>query len=581
MYSSFTDAPTKKDLFKIENYIEGLSSFIINCDTPLTIAIQGDWGTGKTSIMEQVEEKLDKRRIKTIRFNTWQYSQFNMEKELAVSLIIDLICELEPTKEAKKKIFQTVKGVIPKALGYINPLAGKLTTDMVEAISEKWFSSSEDIKELKGNFQELINNAVGEKGKVVIFIDDLDRLVPARAVELLEVLKLFLDCEGCVFVLAIDYNVVVRGVREKYGDDFDEEKGKSFFDKIIQVPFSVPIAKYDISNFIGDRLKKLNYEGADSINIATNLIQSSIGNNPRSINRLFNSLILLFNISQRKQKNEDKLLLLALVCMELRYDYAYTYILEYYDEEDENTAIISELETAFKDNEAVFEYIGLDGKEIEKERKSFKKFYLEIKRVFRKEGKLHLSEKDMTKLVNTMKLSDTVATGNLKAKTQNHEPNEDVQFVIRKLFSRFSAGDGIDCSNPSHFGKESKVEREDDLSEEFKSISPLFDSIRLTQGKGQGIQIYHHNQENPSERNPNIYLSGDTYGTLINDGIISGYNNENKIHFRKRDFSETDAKNIRENEGLYEKFEKEVLEKIKEIMEILNKRAEKESHHEN
>lgn len=96
-----------------------------------------------------------------------------------------------------------------------------------------------------------------------LFVDDLDRLIPSKAVELLEVLKLFLDCKQCVFVLAIDYEVVIRGSIEKYGfasymsDKIEDkernreyEKGKSFFDKIIQVLFKVPVAVYDIKNYL-------------------------------------------------------------------------------------------------------------------------------------------------------------------------------------------------------------------------------------------------------------------------------------------------------------------------------------------
>lgn len=50
--TSFVDQPTDKDSLGIENYIKGLSNFIGRCATPLTIAIQGEWGTGKTSIMK-------------------------------------------------------------------------------------------------------------------------------------------------------------------------------------------------------------------------------------------------------------------------------------------------------------------------------------------------------------------------------------------------------------------------------------------------------------------------------------------------------------------------------------------------
>ena len=62
MYNSFSDIATVKDEFMIDEYILGLSNFITGCETPLTLAIQGDWGTGKTSIMYQVEEKLKKNR---------------------------------------------------------------------------------------------------------------------------------------------------------------------------------------------------------------------------------------------------------------------------------------------------------------------------------------------------------------------------------------------------------------------------------------------------------------------------------------------------------------------------------------
>ena len=133
----------------------------------------------------------------------------------------------------------------------------------------------------------------------MIFVDDLDRLVPSKAVELLEVLKLFLDCKQCVFVLAIDYEVVIRGAIKKYGfasynsEKIDEkernreyEKGKSFFDKIIQVPFKVPVAVYDIKNYLKDGFNKINLKIDDNdLQDYIDLCASSIGSNPRSLKR--------------------------------------------------------------------------------------------------------------------------------------------------------------------------------------------------------------------------------------------------------------------------------------------------------
>lgn len=57
----FTDEAAEEDLFKITDYIGGLADFIQKCNTPMTISIQGSWGTGKTSIMNIIKINLKKR----------------------------------------------------------------------------------------------------------------------------------------------------------------------------------------------------------------------------------------------------------------------------------------------------------------------------------------------------------------------------------------------------------------------------------------------------------------------------------------------------------------------------------------
>ncbi|MDB4698379.1 KAP family NTPase, partial [Akkermansiaceae bacterium] len=61
---------------------------------------------------------------------------------------------------------------------------------------------------------------------------------------------------GCVFVLAIDYDVVVKGLEGKFGKKTEENdrEFRSFFDKIIQVPFSMPTGAYTIEDLMKDRL---------------------------------------------------------------------------------------------------------------------------------------------------------------------------------------------------------------------------------------------------------------------------------------------------------------------------------------
>ena len=90
-----TDTPISSfgmDEFQIEPYITGVAEFIEECETPMTIAVQGDWGCGKTSMMNMIQDYLGKRgTIIKIWFNTWQFSQFNMDDQLAVTFLKYLV----------------------------------------------------------------------------------------------------------------------------------------------------------------------------------------------------------------------------------------------------------------------------------------------------------------------------------------------------------------------------------------------------------------------------------------------------------------------------------------------------------
>lgn len=349
----FTDEAALEDKFKITDYIGGLARFIEECNTPMTISIQGSWGTGKTSIMNLVQKELTKSGdsagdVLPVWFNTWQFSQFNMSEQLPLSLLSGLIAKFEiedsSTVTKAQKILKGLQagyglfkaaglGLISNYLGEDVADAAKKGVDKLESNisgdnkTENDFSDPAlSIIKLKDEFEACIDKVLFEKKKkrIVFFIDDLDRLNPGKAVELLEVLKLFLDCKKCVYVLAIDYDVVCRGVEAKYGSLADdkkaaEEKGRSFFDKIIQVPFKMPIAKYDISGYVGACLSRIgiNLTTDDEKSIYVSLIKNSIGTNPRSMKRLFNAFQLLLKVVPKDIRVEEKnrQLLFAILCL--------------------------------------------------------------------------------------------------------------------------------------------------------------------------------------------------------------------------------------------------------------------------
>ncbi len=320
-------------------YIDSLSEFIEKCETPMTISIQGDWGCGKTSSMNMIREKISGKVI-PIWFNTWQFSQFNMQSELSISLLSYFLGELDDGQGGvAKKAWGVIKG-LTKTVAAVGAeqLVGGVVADKIIGMEGTEINASKALKTLKEELQKAVEQKLqaSSKERIVVFIDDLDRLQPEKAVEMLEVMKLFLDVPRCVFVLAVDYGVVIRGVRKKYGDDIGDEKGKSFFDKIIQLPFNMPIGQYDLEKYFTGLLEKANVAYVESdLRIYKNLAEYSVGINPRGLKRIFN-LMLLLNITAKNQnllesvekveKSERQKVIFAVLCMQSAYEDAYKFL---------------------------------------------------------------------------------------------------------------------------------------------------------------------------------------------------------------------------------------------------------------
>ena len=120
--------------------------------------------------------------------------------------------------------------------------------------------------------------------------------------QVLELLKNIFNVPKCVFVLAIDYQVVVKGLADKFGKPTPENEWefRAFFDKIIQLPFMMPMGKYDLSNYITSMLvSDIEYfpKGAARAILGPEdlaaLVKLTLGHNPRSMKRLLNSLSLI------------------------------------------------------------------------------------------------------------------------------------------------------------------------------------------------------------------------------------------------------------------------------------------------
>ena len=325
MMVGLTDDPATRDDLGVSSYYVGLSDFIEGCPTPMTVALQGDWGTGKTTAMQMVRYHLEQvaPTAKVVEFNTWQYSQFDLGDRLVFTLLQAILEKIAPplrvaaSHELLKKALRFVAGgtgaavrlVVSTAGGQPGQAAVELVDAGMAAVKDEApdIDVTEQLVDIRADFAKIVSDHVEKDdsgtGRVVVFIDDLDRLPPERAIEVMEALKTLFDCPGCVFVLAIDFEVVRRGVQLKYGENMDDAKARAYFDKFIQVPFQMPVGEYQMSTLLRSSLQALGLAEENTANFE-HIVRWSIGPNPRALKRLLNTFILLARIARARSEDE-------------------------------------------------------------------------------------------------------------------------------------------------------------------------------------------------------------------------------------------------------------------------------------
>ena len=356
MKSKFNDAPVsynnsqinkfdeyidKNDILQIKDYALALAQFISECQTPMTIGVQGDWGIGKTSMLNTVKAYLDLDNRKKVKnygllwINTWHYSMFGQEEYLGLSVIKGILEQLQHEFELKEE-----ESSVRKALGFAKNLIKNAQVSVAgvsvsaknatEEESQQYDDISVLMKGFKDSLQLLVKEIVEQnKGnrkveRLVFFIDDLDRVKPVKALELLEVLKNFFDIEHCVFVLAVDYEVIQMGMQQKLGVDLQKKSGKSFFDKIIQLPFLMPSTSYNLSKYIQVMLNDIGVKvGDDESSFYDEVTSITVGRNPRSVKRVINYTKLIRIIRDSKATKDAKdselqrKIIYSLICMQI------------------------------------------------------------------------------------------------------------------------------------------------------------------------------------------------------------------------------------------------------------------------
>lgn len=359
--SCFSDQPIKSqsdDLLKNNHYAKGLLEFIRIADAPITIGIQGGWGSGKTSLINLLQNELEIRGDSLcINVNAWQQSLFaNSGKsgEIALSLLESAYGELKDqiqdkhnsgkiriTEDQKQSILRLGRTVVHLTAAFTG-----IPLPIGEGgIKHEQQRSSQTFKKLRADLNNAIDSLITDDSnsleRIVIFVDDLDRIQPEIAVEVLDVLKNVFDIEHCISVLAIDYDVVIKGLSKKFGaQEKNQREFRQYFDKIIQIPFSMPTGAYrhNIPALLENMLEKTlpividTQNRKELIDDLTRVALLATDGVPRSIKRIINTASLLTIVESATSHEEDKVpaqmaisaelqfkILLTVVCLQVSF----------------------------------------------------------------------------------------------------------------------------------------------------------------------------------------------------------------------------------------------------------------------
>ncbi|MBJ8496977.1 KAP family P-loop NTPase fold protein [Acinetobacter oleivorans] len=261
-----------------------------NDSSSIVIGLYGAWGNGKTSVLNFIEESLtDNQEVLCIKFNPWR---FGTEEELLKAFFLDIAHAIEVeliTKTDKAK--DAVKSLAPA----ITSIFG--AAEVGQAISS--FIPSLELQKLKERIESELEKA---QKRVLILIDDVDRLEKSEIHALFRLVKLTADFKHTAYILAFDKDIVASSLQDRYANS-SNNAGEAFLEKIIQVPLHLPLIDQSV-------LIKFCFQGVDeALKVAgIELSQNEANDYASKFTRYFGSAVT----TPRKAKLYGNILLFSL-----------------------------------------------------------------------------------------------------------------------------------------------------------------------------------------------------------------------------------------------------------------------------
>jgi len=231
----------------------------------IVIGLFGAWGSGKTSIINMALEhiglvsknKTDDKGPIVIRFNPWNFSDQNQlitQFFRQLSIVLRRPDYASDAKKAGERLETYAKFFEPFALvPTVGPIASVLSKVFknVGSATKSWGKlKSNDLNTIRAELNKLLRK---QPHKIIVVIDDIDRLNNTEIRQIFQLIKSLGDFPNTIYLLAFDKDVVINALRK-----VQEGSGVEYLEKVVQIPFEIPlISKEEVEHLLFSQLDEL------------------------------------------------------------------------------------------------------------------------------------------------------------------------------------------------------------------------------------------------------------------------------------------------------------------------------------
>lgn len=300
--NSFNDVSItmpEEDLFGIDPFAQALAKSLRDMASPMgtTIALNGPWGSGKSSAVNLIRHHLKNDvkddKLNIIDFKCWW---FRGEEALTLAFLQELDSSLQKTlgEKAKnlipklgKKLLQAGQVIGPAINMKTGGVWGSLASGTMD-FAKRFFSDSDPIEKV---FKELSDALENQTKRFLIIIDDIDRLTPHEALAIFRLVKTVGRLPRVMYLLVFDRELAEKAVKKTYPSE-----GPHFLEKIIQASFDLPLpTRDDLNGAMLSRVGVLCGEPKtnDQLRRFMNIFHDAVSpylNTPRDLTRLSNAI---------------------------------------------------------------------------------------------------------------------------------------------------------------------------------------------------------------------------------------------------------------------------------------------------